>query len=195
MLPRHFPLNSSVLQATKEGLPNMARFLYRNLSEFLRKWGIAFLAFSWIAGCVFGIHVYSDVGHILAFLMPGAFRSPLSIVGLLISVFLPLLFSVFAVYISQPGLLLLICFIKAFSVSFVSCGIFALYGDGAWILRLVVLFHDFFASTMLLIFSMVHISGKPLCSREFLYYGIPCVLAAAAEYYILGPFLTELIYF
>jgi len=174
----------------------MARFLYRNLSDFLRKWGNMLLAFSWILGLCFGVSVFSDFGHFPSSLMPAALSSRLSITGLLISVFLPFLFSAFAVYISQPVALPLVCFAKAFNVSFVSCGISSVYCDSAWVIRLLVLFHDFLACAMLFYFSMRHISCKrPLKNREVLCYILGGIFASAAEYYVFSPFLTELIEF
>lgn len=174
----------------------MARFLYRNLSDFLRKWGIVILAFSWLSGLWLGVMQVSDSGQTITSLMPVAIHSRLSIVGLLISVFLPFLFSAFAVYISQPVLLIFICFVKAVSVSFVSSCLSLSVGGGAWIFRLLVLFHDFSSCAMLLIFSMWHIStGKSLSRREVLLYILFGTLAAAVQFYIMEPFLAELILF
>lgn len=172
----------------------MARFLCSNFSEFRRKWGIAFLAFFWITGLFFGLRLSLDAGHIHISLMQEALHGSLSIVGLLVCVFLPLLFSAFAVYISQPALLLLICFFKAACMAFVSCGFISAFGSGAWVLWLIVLFPDLLGGAMLLVFSMRHLAlDHPLRQRELLPYWISGILAAYLEYTVLGPFLTEII--
>ncbi len=191
MLPRNL---GSVLHTTKEGLFNMARFLYRNLSEILRKWGNAILAFSWLLGLAAGCGLYADVEDSFLSLMPGTINSPLSIVSLLISVFLPLLFAAFAVYISRPEWLVCLCFLKACAVSFVFSGLSAAFGSGAWLVRFLVLFHDLFASVLLLIFSMRHIhSGKSLTFGSICSVLLPGVLAAAAQCYCVAPFLADCI--
>ena len=172
----------------------MARFLFPDLSKSIRKWGIVSLAFCWIFGLIFGVRLNSDAGAVLDSMMPGALRCPLSIVSLLISVFLPLLFSAFAVYIHQPFLLALICFFKALVLSFVSCGFFSVYGNGGWILWLVVLFHDILGSALVLAFSLGHMNtADSLRVWDVCTYLVIGLLAVAAEYCVFEPLLAELI--
>ena len=134
----------------------MAQFLHS--FTFLRKQQLL-LMMSWILGLGFGGLAF-DYGkdHIVS-LMPLVPSSQLSIVGLCTSAFVPYLFSVFAVYVSVPRMLIPICFGKAFLYAYVSCGVWAAFGQAGWLIHWLLLFVDTMSLPVLLLYWLRHISG------------------------------------
>ena len=65
--------------------------------------------------------------------MRGAAARPVSIVSLLGVTMFPFLLSAFAVYISEPWLLLIVSFGDAFVLSFVSLGVMQCSGIEMWL--------------------------------------------------------------
>ena len=98
----------------------MAQHFHRNKPAWWRKYSFLFLAFCWIAGLLSGASVYLAAGDSLNSLMRSAVMRPVSIVSLLCVTMFPFLISAFAVYISEPWLLLIVSFGDAFVLSFVS---------------------------------------------------------------------------
>ena len=137
----------------------MARFLHSVCSFCTRKWDKLLLALSWVAGLRLGGFVFRYWGSALVSQMPLAARSQPSIFGLLTSSLLPFLFSAFAVYIGAPWLLYGICFLKACSFGYISCGVFASFGIAGWLVRWLFLFTDLFSAAVLYHYCHRHISG------------------------------------
>ena len=74
--------------------------------------------------------------------MLAALDCSLSISGLLGALFLPLLLTAFAVFISQPFLVLPAIFLKAFLFSFVGTGVLCAYQASGWLARGFLMFSD-----------------------------------------------------
>lgn len=137
----------------------MARFLHSMYSFTIRKSDHLFLALSWVFGLGLGSFVFRYAGSDLASQMPlAAMRQP-SIFGLLTSFLIPFLFSAFAVYISAPRLLYGICFLKAFSLSYVICGVFSAFNTAGWLVFRMLLFTDLVGTVLLYLYWLRHISG------------------------------------
>ena len=134
----------------------MVRFLHS--FTFLRKQH-PLLMISWILGLGFGGLAFGYGKDHIVSLMPLAPNSQLSIVGLCSSAFLPYLFSVFAVYVSVPWMLIPICFGKAFLYTYVSCGVWAAFGQAGWLIHWLMLFVDTMSLPVLLLYWLRHISG------------------------------------
>lgn len=143
----------------EEGLNFMARFLHSIDSFTIRKYDKYILALSWISGLGFGALVFRYAGSDFASQMPLAATSQPSIFGLLTSSVLPFLFSAFAVYICAPRLLFGICFVKAFILAYVSCGVFSAFGSGSWLVFRMLLFTDLCCTVLLYLYWLRHISG------------------------------------
>ena len=156
----------------------MARFLHAVYSFCIRKWDKFLLAFCWVAGLGFGGSGFRYAGSIFVSQMPLAVVSQPSIFGLLISSALPFLFSAFAVYIQLPWLMYGICFLKASSAAYVSCGVFAVFGASGWLVRWLFLFTDIIGTALLYSYCHRHISGV----RKF---SISCLAAYAGALFLL----------
>lgn len=137
----------------------MARFLHRFDTFTFRRSRHVLLALSWVFGLGFGALTFRYGKDQLLSLMPPVLSSRWSIVGLAASSFLPFLFSVFAVYISFPLLLTLICFSRAFLYAYIACGIQCCFGDAGWLVRWLLLFSDTLSIPVLYLYWQRHISG------------------------------------
>lgn len=151
----------------------MARILHSIVSFTVRKSDRMLLALSWVFGLGFGGFVFRYAGSDLVSQMPLAAKCQPSIFGLLTVTYLPFLFSAFAVMISTPKLLHMICFCKAFLFGYASCGVFAAFGEGSWLVRWMLLFTDIWGAALLYFFCQRHVSGVrqmswPLLSGYFL---------------------------
>lgn len=155
----------------------------RNVMPFI-------LAICWLLGLLFGVICYAFSGPDTVSLMRGVVFCPVSIVGLLNAVLIPFLLSVLFVALSVPKMLLVICFVKAFSFSFVSLGILMSTDCGGWFVRYFLQFSDcimiplfyWYWSNFVLPFTVPHQSVT----------GIACcvlVLAVFLDYRVVAPYL------
>lgn len=100
------------------------------------------LAICWLFGLLCGVFCYSVAGSDTVSLMRGVAQHSVSIVGFFYASLIPALLSALVVALSTPGILLAICFAKAFSFSFVSLGILLNTGYCGWLLRFFLQFYD-----------------------------------------------------
>ena len=148
----------------------------------------------WICGLLLGIHYASQADDTYFLLMHTATITRVSITGLLAAVFLPFLFSAFAVYILRPELLLVICFLKAASFSCCSFGLMRAFESAGWLVRLLFQFSDYCMIPVLLWFSVRHIvvQKNPLW-KDLLICGSWMLVVGVLDYCIVSPFLVGLI--
>jgi len=137
----------------------MARFLYPDIHSISRKYASTFLALWWFLGLCSGIACYLFSSSSLVSLMVSAVHCRISIFGLFISIFLPFLFAVFAVFVSHSFLLDALCFLKAASFSFVSMAVVAGYGSAGWLVWILLMFHDIGGCILLYLFALRYICG------------------------------------
>lgn len=173
----------------------MARFFIDWFSGFYYRFGKLFLVLSFVAGLLFGLLFY-NAGNTGSSLMQGICCYSLSIVLLLPILILPLFLSVIAVCLSQPWILLFICFGKSFLFSFVSLHIFNIFGSAGWIIRLLVIFSELFVLPIHYWFWNRHISGIRRCDivEVFcVFSGI--VLIGSIDCCYISPFLRSVLLF
>ncbi len=163
---------------------------FRNIS---RRDTPFFLAFAWITGLLFGVITSLSAGAHLASLMRMTAYSPVSIVGLLSAMLLPLLCSAFAVYISCPRLLSPIAFVKAFFYAYFCFGVFAGFGSAGGLIRLLLIFSDTAMLPVLWLY-WLRSTGSP---GQFLYRTVPAIAAAvligSIDYSVISPFLAQIL--
>lgn len=173
------------------------------LSRFCRKsplwWRracIVLLALFWCVGLFFGIYTACSFNDAFVPLMRAAVQCRVSIVGLLLILFLPFLFAAFAVYFSQPWLLLVIGFVKAFSFGFCCFAAQSCFGSAGWLVRLLLLFSDSCMLPVLCWFCVRHISGDLMAIRKDLILALAlAIVVGSIDYYWVSPFLAALIDF
>lgn len=168
----------------------MALFLHSSYPSAFRKCCHWFLALAWVLGLGFGTVIFRYTGSVFVSLVPLAAKSQPSIVGLLISGFLPFLFSAFAVYISAPRLLYGICIGKAFLLAYAVCGIHAAFPGSGWLIRWLLLFTDCCSAGLLYHYWQRHISGlRGFSARALAIYGGLIFLAAVVDQSYISPLL------
>ena len=176
------------------GCVDMARFLYRRHHSFGSiPGGWSILVICWLLGSLAGAACSVSAGEPLASLMYSAMERRVSFVSLLGILILPFLFSVFAVYIHSLGILFVICFLKAFSFSFVFAAVCAAFPDSYWLLRWLLMFSECLVIPVLFWFWLHFLSGK----RSGLL--LPSVVSAMAILFVaaidhtyISAFLAEL---
>lgn len=150
-------------------------------------------AFLWFAGLLLGLRAAHLPGSAYTSLMLAAFESRVSIVGLAAVLLLPFLFSAFAVFISQPWLLLPIAFGKA--VAFGCCvgGISVAFGSAGWLARWLLMFSDCCMLPVLCWFWLRCLSGGKMPAKDLAVCVTAAVVIGSLDYGIVSPFLAKLI--
>ena len=153
---------------------------------------IALLA-CWGIGLFFGIFISHSIGDFLFSLMREAIKQPVSIVGLLVSVILPLFLTIVSIATNRQDLIAFVCLYKSISYGFCVAMVFDLYGTSAWLVWLLFLFTD---SVCLLTMFSLWLSATKYTRTTFLMREycclMVCILAAGIDYYIISPLLQEL---
>lgn len=126
--------------------------------------------------------------------MRAAVECRVSIVSLFLSLLLPLLFSVLAVYIRKPKLLLVICFLKASLFAFTSCQIMMAYSGAGWLVRLLFLFSDICMVPAHYWYWSRHVGGEGLGDwSDAAACAAYAVFIGSTDYCLVAPFLAQLI--
>lgn len=152
-----------------------------------------FLLLCWVCGCALGVLTGMNAGDIYASLMRGAVRCPVSIVGLVISVYLPFLLSAFAVYLGKSGLLYIVCFLKSWAFTLAAYGTVAAYGSAGWLVQFLLQFSDILLLWLLCWFCLRHI-GKTTApvNRDFRICTAAVAAVCSIDYCVISPFLVGL---
>lgn len=173
----------------------MDRFLHLHLPTRLRKGSVSFLAFGWILGLVSGFLFSLYAGDSLSTTMRAAASGCVSIPGLLSAIFLPLLFSAFAVYISQPWLLIPIAFGKAFLFSYLGVGVMAAFGSAGWLIRWLLMFSDSCSLPLLWWYWLRAVSGQRCFAvRNTAAAFAVALIIGSVDYCMVSPVLANLIF-
>ena len=151
------------------------------------------LALVWVSALILGTVFAVHAGNNYFLLMRGAPDCSVSIAGLLATVLLPYLFAAFAVYISKPKLLYLVCFAKVFAFAMCGYGICVAYGSAGWLVRWLLQFSDICTVPVLCWFSIRHLQGRSCTFRtDCLIYGGMVMLVGYLDYSLISPFLVIL---
>ena len=171
----------------------MDRFLRLNLSFLCCRTPRTLLALFWAAGLLLGAIFSLSADTLLLPTMRTALFGSMSISGLLASLLLPLLFTAFAVYISQPILILLIAFLKAFLFSFTAMGLLMTFGASAWLIRILLMFSETLTLPLLWWLWMYLLSENCMVRYGTIPVGLAIVLFGCVDYTFIGPFLAALL--
>mgnify|MGYP003307801399 CR=1 FL=1 len=149
------------------------------------------LIFTWVSGLLLG---YLLCKPCFVSLMRSALLQPVSIVGLFICIFLPLILSYFSILLKKPIIILVVCFIKSIAYGF-SYGLLALlYSEASWLLRSLFLFSD---SCMLLILVTLWLNlysaDRKRIYRAFRLATVVAGVVAILDYCVVSRFLESLL--
>lgn len=170
----------------------MVRFFPVFNSAKARKRFVILLAFGWFTGLLSGMIVAISANHSFYSLMRMIPGCPVSIVGLLMSAFLPLLFTAVAVYISCSWLLIPFAYVKALCLSFLSSGVCLSYGTGGWLAAVMLFGSDFLVSGILLWLWFCIIEGRRSVLNRFLSSFLIVLLVGFFDYFYISPFVLNL---
>ncbi len=172
----------------------MDRFLHLCFSFFHCRFKTVLIAAAWVAGLLFGSLVSLKADTILASTMHGAVSGSVSIFGLLSVLFLPLLVSALAVFISQPLLLVPVVFLKAFSFSYTAAGLFMVYPTAGWLLQALMMFSDMLMMPAYWLLWLRAASGDRCTALRWSAVCAACAaLIGCVDYTVVAPFLAHLI--
>lgn len=148
------------------------------------------LIFAWVLGLGIG---YSICKPCFFSMMRSALFQPVSIVGLFVCIFLPLILSFLFILLEKPIFVLIVCFIKSVAYGF-SCGLVSLYFHNAsWLFRFLFLFSDSCFLLILLTFWLMTLADyRKTCYRAAQVCSVLGVLIGAADYFVFSPFLERL---
>ena len=152
------------------------------------------LAHVWICGLVLGAIVSYSADNFPASMMRAAACGSMSISGLLVVQLLPLLLSAYAVYDSQPVLLVSVVFLKAFLVAYTGAGILIFYPVSGWLIRGLLMFSDMLTLPLLW---FIWLSADPdsripfVCRAAFS--TVLALVIGSVDIILIAPFLARLI--
>ena len=179
----------------KEVTRLMAQSFRWNMPAWWRKCCFSLLAFCWIAGLVSGASVCLAAGDSLNSLVRGAAARPVSIVSLLGVTMFPFLFSAFAVYISEPRLLLIVSFGEAFVLSFVSLGAMRCGGSAGWLVRWLLIFSASLSAPLKYLYWLRYLAGgRRFDGLEAACLLCLCALIGSVDFRLVSPLLARLIH-
>ena len=182
------------LQLFREVDVYMARFLHHDFSSPHRRSYMHVLAVLWTAGLLSGIWAWAITGPSVLPLMRSTLLGPVSIVSLLFSTGLPFLFSALAVFVSCQWLVFPIAFCKGICYSYVSMGILSSFSNAGWGLWILIQISD--AVTLPLLYRFWQTCLLPADGyfpHRCLVTASILLLAGSDDYYLIQPFLAELL--
>lgn len=168
----------------------MARFLYHNSTGVWPRIRVVILVIGWIFGLICGYYLYIYADASLISVMRGALHTPVSIVGLVGTLAVPLLFSATAVFISGFTLLPLLAWTKGVLFSFASVCALSAFGSGSWLIWPLLLFSDIICVCFLWWYWLKVAFGRRIISVLPMVSGL--LTAGILDYFFLSPFLAGL---
>ena len=141
------------------------------------------LVLVWILGVYVGISFYKSVHFPL---IDDIISQPISVHGLLMVLFVPVIFAYFSIYSNTYGLLFLLVFFKAASFGFTGYSLLHCFGASSWLIRAFVQFSDY-SCVLLLLYVMLTKSKS-----NFVFISFCSVFTAVIDYFIISPFLQGL---
>ena len=172
----------------------MDRICCRSFSFFRCKLKPNILAFAWLGGLFLGAVISVSADNLLASTMRAALSGSMSITGPIAVVLLPFLLSAYAVYFSQPTMLISVIFLKAFLFAYTGAGLLILYPVSGWLLQWLLMFSDMMSMPVLW---FLWISGRFKNRISLPYRIVICtacsVLIGCVDLFMIAPFLARLI--
>ena len=151
------------------------------------------LCLVWLSGLLLGTFFAVGLDDSFSSLMRPSLSDGVSIFRQLATVCLPFLFAAYAVSINKPGLLLALCFVKAFCFSFCGMLIYSAFGSAGWLVRYLLQFTDILSAPILFWYCLGHVDRPYRAKRDLLICASLSALIVCIDYFAVSPFLAELI--
>lgn len=172
--------------------------MYKRFSKIVpiitRNADVLTLTFVLLLGYLMGTFLAAETPFSFYALMRSAANSPVSIVGSLVSAYLPFLLAFAAVHYGKPALLYFILFCKAVVFSHCSMICHLAFGSGGWLIRLLLQFSDILLLPVLCHFAILCLRQPRTLRRSdiFIYSGA-AALVAIINFCFISPYLAMLI--
>ena len=151
------------------------------------------LSLCWSAGLILGNRLAVQLPDAHFSLMRTAAQSRVSIVGMVIVAFLPLILSVAALWFSKPMLLSFIAFSKALSFGFCITMTNIAFGDAGWLVGRMLLFTDSIMAVVMLWLWFRSINGAyPMQKRDICICFAVAATVLLVDIYAVSPFMISL---
>lgn len=174
----------------------MDRFLLFHLPASGCKEPLPALACTYLLGLIIGPLLSVCTGMPPAFVSYAVMNGRMSVIGSLSVIALPLFFSAFAVYVGRCRLVIPIAFCKAFLFSYTGCSVWIAFGSAGWLVFLLFMFSDILMLPVLWWYWQLALKGKARASLMGL---IPAsaagVLIGSLDYFLIAPFLANLLFY
>ena len=168
--------------------------IQQSISSFHCKMKLRVLVYSWVSGLILGAVLAVSSGNLLDSTMRAAVSGSMSISGLIAVQLLPLLLSAYAVYYTQPVLLVSVIFLKAFLFAYAGAGILILYPVSGWLIRSLLMFSDILTIPVLwFIWICVVPAAQYPMLRRIAVSALWSVLVGCVDMTLIAPFLARLI--
>lgn len=165
-----------------------------NEAWYNRKYCSLILAFSWTAGLLGGMQLYSHAGICGAAWMRRILGASVSFPELFYVYFLPFLVAVCAVFAGKREGVYIICASKAVLYGFMIQAISTVYGSAGWLIRGLVLLGNSVWMLWLYVFWQRMLSARKCLSMAGVVCGvILCVVLSALDCCVISPFSACLI--
>lgn len=175
-----------------EGERFMARLLHQVFSARMRKDGKVSLACGWFIGLFCGLCLsYCSLGSVSS-LVRMAFLQPVSTVGLLGVIFLPLLISATTVFLSLYWFLPILAGVKAFSFAFVMRAVCQAFASGYPLAYAMLCFSEMCTIPLLILFWLRYANGRIWKVGEIAAYFAVAAVIFCTDYWVISPFVAGL---
>lgn len=165
-------------------------FTVRNLHESSRIW--CTLALCAVFSTGFGILFAESLDHSYILMMRMASQRPVSIVGCMVSVFVPYFLSAFLVFNSKSRLVYLICCARWAHFACSCWAVSESFGSSTWLICRMLMFPDFFLIPMLIFLSACQLSGAR-SGKVLVICLMYIALIGIIYYFAVSPFLADLL--
>ena len=170
----------------------MANRLKRISNRFDCSVYVAILAFLWIAGMLLGTVICQDQISLFSLMRISAFGD-VSIVGLILVYFIPLLISFAVVLVQKPALIYICAFFLALSCGINLHALYAAFYSASWLMFILLLFSRNISVVLFLWFALGLLAcDAKLPRREAAVACNVSIVAGAFDLFILSPFLAQM---
>lgn len=151
------------------------------------------LAFIWTVGIIFGVMASDAFSFDYYSLMDRVLNASVSIVDLLVCAFLPFAFTLAALWLMQPGLLFILCFLKALALGVLWNFCFLCFGGAGWLIRGLLLFSQIASIPACWYLWILYCYKKPFPGKLSVgLLSIYLLIVTFLDYYLAAPFLRRL---
>ena len=149
------------------------------------------LLLAWIGGTSFGCSLYEPLPVTL---MHSVVITPMSIVGVFVCVFLPLVCTYFSFLLDKLIIILIVCFLKAVAFSFSGALIWHYFQSAGWLICFFMMFSDCCFSIVFLTLLLRYFSCACIRPMSDLFVCTAIgICIATADYFVISPFLQGLL--